>query len=145
MVPASSASRNRSFDLSFALQGSSIATIPNVLAPRGGARSIGSSVRVNAVKTEVAGNVVASDGSLPIAGRITQAVIVELGRAVPISGGTFALSGVPVGRPLTLQVSVENPSTGAIEVGQTTFTAANGGGVFHVPPIITQPVAGFGP
>ena len=40
---------------------------------------------------------------------------------------------------------MENPSTGAIEVGQTTFTAASGGGVFHVAPIITQPVAGFGP
>lgn len=140
MVPASNAAMSRSFNLQFLLRGASVATLANVLAPTGGARNLGQAVRLEAVKTEVSGNVIASDGTLPQGGRITQAVIVELGRAVPVTGGSFVLSGVPVGRPLTLRVSIENPTTGRIETGETSFTAASGGGVFAVPPIITTPL-----
>jgi hypothetical protein len=139
LVPASNSSLRRTFNLSFLLEGASIASIPGVEAPRGGSRNLGQGVRMESIKTEISGNVVSSDGSLPQGGRITQAVIVELGLSVPIQGGSFHLPGIPIGRPLTLQVSVENPTTGRIEVAETTFTATAGGN-FSIPPIITTPV-----
>lgn len=142
LVPASTSTRTRFFDLTFALPGTTISRVTGVAAPLGGSRMLSSEVRVEAEKTEVAGQVIASDGSVPIGGRIMQAVIVELGISVPVNNGAFSLAGVPVGRPLTLQVAIQNPTTGRIEIGSTQFTAASGGGVFSVPPIITGATGG---
>ncbi len=139
-VPASTASRARSFDLQFVLRNARVATLTGVVSPRAGARTVEGAVFLEAEKTEVAGAVVSSDGSIPTGGRITQAVLVELGRAVPIVNGAFVLTGVPVGRPLTLEVVVENPSSGSIEVGTIAFTAASAGdgSSFHLPPVVTR-------
>lgn len=140
-VPASNSAMTRTFDLRFVLENASIAVLTGIQAPRGGSRSLGRAVRLESVKTGVSGSVVSSSGSVPNGGRVTQAVIVELGIAVPIQGGSFQLQGVPVGRPLTLRVSVEDPTTGRVEVGEVPFTATSGGS-FVVPPIVTRPVAG---
>lgn len=140
LVPASTSTLTRSFNLRFSLQGAQVTSLPNVVSPQAGSRTISSGVRVEAIKTEVAGQVVASDGGIPN-GRIMEAVIVELGRGVPVNGGGFSLVGIPVGRPLTLRVTVQNPTTGQIEVGETVFTATDGGAglPFQLAPIVTSP------
>lgn len=138
MVPASNSRQLRTFDLTFSLQGRAVGRVSRVAAPQGGSRDLGTSIQVATERTEIQGQVLSSDGGLPSGGRITQAVIVELGIAVPISGGSFHLPAIPVGRPLTLQVSVENPVTGQIETGTTSFTATNNGGAFQLPPIVTR-------
>lgn len=146
MVPASNAFQTRRLTLTFALRGAQVAMLTGVVAPRGGTGTVAQDVNLQAVRTDVSGSVVLSDGGLPQGGRITEAVLVELGVAAPILGGSFVFPGVPVGRALRVQVSVENPRTGAIEAGETTFTAAEStGGTFQLPAIVTSVVAGGGP
>jgi len=140
-VPASNGARTRQYTIHFLLNGHKMATLSNVIAPRAGVTTVTNPVQLDATVVPAAGQVICSDGSLPSGDGINMAVIVELGRAAPVTGGSFTFGNVPIGRALNVRVTVRNPTTNAIEQADLSFTAAQGGGSFALPVVVTSPVS----
>ncbi len=139
-VPASNGAKTRQYNVRFYLNGHKVAALNNVIAPRAGVTNVTQPVQLDATSVPAGGQIMLSDGSLPTGGGMNMAVIVELGQAAPINGGSFSFNNVPIGRPLNIRVTVRNPNTGAIEQGDITFTASSGSGNFSLPMIVTTPV-----
>lgn len=142
VVPASTPTRVRTFTLQFMLNGARVATLANVVAPRAGARTVPGPVPIEPVTVTVAGQVVLSDGSVPSGLGLDQAVVLELGRAYPIQGGSFFIPGVPIGRTFNIQVTATNPRTRLVELGSIQVNAVSDGSanpVFRLPPLLTRP------
>jgi hypothetical protein len=141
MLPASTESVARRFTLQFILPGFATATVPNVLAPRTGARTLEQDVLLKAENVSALGEVRLSDGQPPEGAAEDQVLIVELGKSFPIQSGQYTFP-VPVGRPLTLRVTARNPRTRKIEAASTQINAASDGTpnpVFNVPLLQTRP------
>ena len=139
-VPASNGAKTKQYNIRFYLNGHKVAALSNVIAPRAGVTNVNQPVQLDATMVPTTGQIMLSDGSLPSGGGVNMAVIVELGKAAPINGGSFSFDGVPIGRPLNIRVTVRNPTTGAIEQGDLTFTATAGSGSFSLPIVVTTPV-----
>jgi hypothetical protein len=140
-VPASSTNRVRSYNLSFMLNGASVARLTNVIAPRAGARTIPGPVPIDPLTVTVAGQVVFSDGSMPTGGGYDQAVVRELGRAAAIVGGSYSIPTVPQGRTFTLQLQAVNPRTRMAEMATVQFTPVSNGmsnATFMLPLIVLR-------
>lgn len=136
-VPASNSADVRQYDVSFLHQGAEIATVSGIVAPRAGIRRLPRPVALQAKVVAASGTALSSTGSPGGSDPVDVVVLVELGRAAPISGGSFHFEGVPVGRSLTVHVTLRNPDTGLIEQGTRSVTAVEGGGSFTLPTIIT--------
>jgi hypothetical protein len=138
-VPASNGSKVKLYSIHFLLNNHNMGIVSNVVAPRAGGTYIKTPVTIEANNSAATGNIALSNGSVPASDAINSAVIVELGQAITVTNGAFNFSQVPVGRPLTIEVSVRNPDTGAIETGTVSFTATQSNGTFHLPTIVTTP------
>ena len=139
-VPASNGDKTKRYSIHFLLGSHNVGIISNVVAPRAGGTYIKTPVTIEANSRATSGNIALSNGAIPTSDGINAAVIVELGQSITVTNGAFNFSQVPVGRPLTIEVSVRNPDTGAIETGTVSFTATESEGTFHLPTIVTTPV-----
>jgi len=138
-VPASNGKNTRLYSIQFRLNGHNMTSVNNVVAPRAGGTYVKTPVTIQANNSAATGRVALSNGSIPTSDGINSAVIVELGQSITVNNGTFSFSQVPIGRPLTIEISVRNPDTGAIEIGRVNFTATEANGSFNLPTIITEP------
>ena len=138
-VPASTGNNLRSYSIQFLLNNHNMATVNNVVAPRAGSTYVKTPVTIEARTSPATGSVALSNGAAPGSDAINSAVIVELGRAINVSNGSFSFANVPVGRQLTIEIAVRNPDTGQIERGTATFTATQSNGSFTLPTIVTTP------
>ncbi len=139
-LPASTARRARVFTLLFMLGNTRMARVTSVVSPRAGARTLPQTIVLQPETGVVAGQVVLSDGTLPVGGQTDRVVVLELGQAFPMVNGNFQIPSIPLGRTFNLQVQAFNVRTRRVELGRTSFTAISGGAgspVFRLPLIVT--------
>jgi hypothetical protein len=134
-VPASTSTLQRVFTLTFVSPHFNLTVVSGVVAPQGGGLTLPADVVLTPIGVAVTGTVLTSLSQEPGAG--STVTIQELGRQVPIVGGTYSFASVPTGSRLTLAVAAFN-ALGGLETASVSIVPTTNGGTFVVPTIVTR-------